>query len=122
MPTKDPAEIVRRYYATYLTRDRAEMESLIAEDFSFTSPYDDAISREAFFIRCWPRGEHMNALTVEHVVADGESAYVTYLLSLKNGPDCRNTEYVTIKQGRIVRIDVYFGAEYKDGKLVRPTN
>ncbi|HEV7691102.1 MAG TPA: hypothetical protein VGO52_09780 [Hyphomonadaceae bacterium] len=44
-------------YGAYETDDRETLERLIASDFSFTSPYDDGIDREAYFQRCWPNHE-----------------------------------------------------------------
>ena len=49
------ADIIRGVFSAYLSNDRKAVEDALADDFRFTSPYDDAISRDAFFARCWPR-------------------------------------------------------------------
>ena len=36
-------DIVRRYFGAYRMKDRKIVEDLLTDDFSFTSPYDDAI-------------------------------------------------------------------------------
>ena len=64
-PIPDPAEvlrgsveaIVRAQFEAYRDRRRDDSEALLAPDFTFTSPYDDAISRDDFFARCWPPGD-----------------------------------------------------------------
>src|SRR5438876_6720026 len=52
MPTK--SDLIRKYFAAYRTKDRKVLEDGLAEDFTFTSPYDDAIDKAAYFERCWP--------------------------------------------------------------------
>ena len=95
---------------------REVSDALLAPDFSFTSPYDDAISRAAFFTRCWPPGDHFADLQIERVTADTEGSYVTYLVTTEQGAQFRNTEYLTISGGQIHAIHVYFGASYAGGK------
>jgi len=50
----DPIDIARRCYQAYIDGDRAAIEPLIAEDFTFTSPRDNRIDRATYFERCWP--------------------------------------------------------------------
>ena len=59
----DLASLARRCFETYQTRDREALEGLLADDFTFTSPYDDHIDRATYFVRCWP-----NAGTFDSVV------------------------------------------------------
>ena len=51
-PTK--SDIVRSMFAAYRSKDRLAVERVFADDFRFTSPYDDAIDKTACFERCWP--------------------------------------------------------------------
>src|SRR6185295_14695159 len=48
------AAIARAAYEAYVTKDRAAIEALIADDFHFTSPLDNRLDRETYFRRCWP--------------------------------------------------------------------
>ena len=107
--------VVRASYDAFRDRDRARADSLLAADFTFTSPYDDAIDKTAFFTRCWPNGDRFAAFTVETVLADETGAFVTYLIKTKDGSSFRNTEYLRVKNGKITSVDVYFGATYRDG-------
>jgi ketosteroid isomerase-like protein len=104
-------------FHAYETDDRAQLERVIAEEFSFTSPYDDAIDRAAYFERCWPNHKTIAKVKVERIFIEGDGAFVTYLGTSKNGRSFRNTEYFTFRGGKIASVDVYFGAEYEGGRM-----
>lgn len=109
--------VISSAYKAYETDDRTAIESAIAPEFSFTSPYDDAIDRKTYFERCWPNHETTKAMKLERVVIDGDAAYVTYLGTSKSGRSFRNTEYLTFNGGQIASVEVFFGEEYKDGRF-----
>ena len=48
------SELIRKYFSAYENKDRKTVESLLSNDFVFTSPYDHRINRETYFKRCWP--------------------------------------------------------------------
>jgi ketosteroid isomerase-like protein len=100
--------IVRSSYAAFAARDRAAFEKLIADDFQFTSPLDNHIDRETYFARCWPNSEKIESFDFVHVVPDRERVLVTYDAHA-GGRHFRNTEIVTVREGRIVEVEVYFG-------------
>lgn len=116
------AEHMRRaihaVFEAYQDDDRDTVERYIAEEFSFTSPYDDAIDRAAYFERCWPNHKMLNTMKVERIFIDSDSAYVTYTATNMSGRAFRNTEYFTFNGGKIASIEVYFGPEYKDGRML----
>jgi ketosteroid isomerase-like protein len=114
----DIATIARALYDAYRERRREDAEALLAPDFSFTSPYDDRIDRAAFFVRCWPNGDRIRAFLIERIAADAEGAFVTYFCTAEDGISFRNTEYLTVSNGRVTGADVYFGASYRDGVFV----
>ena len=101
---------IRTYYQAYPSGDRAALESVLAEGFRFTSPYDDALDTAAYFRRCWPNHEHMRSLTIEDLVVLGDEAYVTYRLVTREGGQIRNTERLTFLGDDIASVEVYFGA------------
>jgi ketosteroid isomerase-like protein len=47
------AAIARAAYRAYVTKDRAALEALLADDFHFTSPLDNRLDRDTYFRRCW---------------------------------------------------------------------
>jgi ketosteroid isomerase-like protein len=105
-------------YEAYETSNRAAIEDALAQDFSFTSPYDDAIDRKTYFERCWPNHETIAEMKLERVVIEGDAAYVTYLCTNNSGRSFRNTEYLTFRGGQIASVEVYFGAEYRGGEFL----
>jgi PhnB protein len=108
----DTADIVRACFTAYERKDRALIESLLASNFTFSSPLDDNISRERYFERCWPNSEHMGTFEIEKLFADGEEAFVQYYAQPTGGrTPFRNTEYFTLRDGLVTHVDVYFGSE-----------
>ena len=116
MPTK--SDIIRAMFAAYRNRDRKAVEDTLADDFRFTSPWDDAIDRKTYFERCWPVSERIESNEVERIFVQGDEAFVTYRVRNKN-EEFRNTEFFVFEGDRIKSIDVYFGASYRDGVFVK---
>lgn len=112
------ASTVRALFDAFRERRRNDAEKLIAAEFTFTSPYDDGIDRSTYFTRCWPNGDRFSRFEIERIAADSEGAFVTYSCTTNEGDSFRNTEYVTVRGGQVARVDVYFGATYRDGRFV----
>ncbi len=106
---KDPISIVRKGYQAYVDKDRVAIEALISDDFHFTSPLDNRIDREAYFKRCWPNSETIAGFEFFHLTKDGERVFVTYEGRNTNGKHFRNTEVLTVRNGKIIEVEVYFG-------------
>ena len=112
------SQVVRAYFGAYESENRDAAEALLSEDFTFTSPNDDAIDRATYFERCWPQGDAARDQTIEKIVVEGDKAFVTYTSATGNGKSFRNTEFFTFAGQRISSVDVYFGAAYQDGVIV----
>jgi ketosteroid isomerase-like protein len=114
--------IARAAYEAYVKKDRAAIEKLIATDFHFTSPLDNRIGRATYFARCWPNSEWIDGFDFINLVADGDRVFVTYEGRKTSGERFRNTEIVTVRNGQIVEVEVYFGwsipHEAKSGSFV----
>jgi ketosteroid isomerase-like protein len=106
---QDLAAIARASYRAYVEKDRAAIEALLADDFHFTSPLDNRIDRQTYFERCWPTSETISEFDFVHVVADGNRVFVTYEGGRTDGKRFRNTEILTVRDGRVVDVEVYFG-------------
>ena len=113
------AEIIRRIFAAYLANDRKRVENVLADDFRFTSPYDDRIDKPTYFDRCWKGSDWIERHELEKIVVDGNEAFVTYKCIAKGGKSFRNTEFVVFAGDKVRSIDVYFGASYLDGVFVK---
>lgn len=111
-------DVVRAYFGAYETENREVVETLLADDFTFTSPNDDNIDKATWFERCWPNRDASRDQKIENIVIDGEKAFVTYLCATEGGKSFRNTEFMTFNAGRIATVDVYFGPAYQDGVFV----
>ncbi len=105
----DPISVARRAYQAYVDKDRAGIEAIIGDDFHFSSPLDNRIDRAAYFARCWPSSETISDFRFCHLVQDGERAFVTYEGRRAAGKRFRNTEILTVKDGKLVEVEVYFG-------------
>jgi ketosteroid isomerase-like protein len=119
MSDRNKAEIVRGVFAAYLSNDRKAVEDALAEDFRFTSPYDDAIDKATYFERCWRNSDWIERHELEKILVEGDGAFVTYNCVAKSGMNFRNTEFFTFKGDKIKSIDVYFGATYENGTFVK---
>lgn len=105
----DIVAIARAVYEAYVAKNRTAIEKLIAADFHFTSPVDNRIDRATYFARCWPNNERIDGFNFINLVVDRDRVFVTYDGHAKNGERFRNTEIVTVRDGRIVEVEVYFG-------------
>jgi ketosteroid isomerase-like protein len=105
----DPKSIVREMYQAYVDKNRAAIEALLSEDFHFTSPWDNRLSRATYFDRCWKNSETTTGFKFVNLVSEGEHVLVTYEGQNTNGKRFRNTEIITFRDGKIVDVEVYFG-------------
>ena len=106
---RDSAEIAKRMYRAYVDKDRSAIERLIAEDFHFTSPLDNRLDRKTYFERCWPNCQWIAEFEFIGVVRDNDRVYVTYIGRSDLGRRFQNTEVLTVRGGKIVEAEVYFG-------------
>jgi ketosteroid isomerase-like protein len=118
----DPIAIVKKSYQAYVDKDRAAIEAVIADDFHFTSPLDNRLDRKTYFERCWPNSETTSGFEYKHLVQEGDRVFVTYEGTGATGRRFRNTEILTVRDGKITDAEVYFGwtipHEAKDGGFV----
>jgi ketosteroid isomerase-like protein len=105
----DATEIAKNAFRAYLSDDRDALDALIAADFHFTSPYDNRIDRRTYFERCWPNHSAITSITFVRAFQHGNEVVVTYEGETRNGKVFRNTEVLTVRDGKIVEVEVYFG-------------
>ena len=107
MPNSD---IVRAAFQAYLTQDRATIESLLADDFVFTSPQDDHIDKAAFLQHCFPTARRLASQELLHAVdLPDNDVFILYEYRLKTGEQHRNAEVITVRDGKLVETQVFFG-------------
>ena len=47
------SDLIRKYFSAYENNDRKTVESILSNEFVFTSLYDYRIDRETYFKPCW---------------------------------------------------------------------
>jgi len=106
----EPAAVVRAMFDAYRTQDASACVRLLADDFVFTSPQDDHLDRDTFLERCFPTADRFVRQDLVHVTpASGTDVFVLYEYELRDGGRFRNTELITVRDGRIVETQVFFG-------------
>jgi ketosteroid isomerase-like protein len=113
-PASSVSNLIRRCFAAFETRDRHTLESLLSDDFIFSSPQDDRIGKATYFERCWPYGENVEFFRIEKLFDQGNEAFVRYVCKPKDRPAFRNTEFFRVEHGQVVEVQVYFGAPTGD--------
>jgi ketosteroid isomerase-like protein len=112
----DVAEKIRSYYRAYETSDRAVVEQLLSNEFTFTSPLDDRIDRATYFSKCWPGNDHLQSFTLHQLVVDGQHALIRYEAEWDDGTSFENVEHFELGRDQVTHIDVYFGSLPNDDK------
>ena len=108
-PQTPNARIARAAFEAYAANDRTAIEALIADDLTFTSPLDNGIDRATYMARCWPNHESLAAFDFIRTIENGDEVVVTYECETSDHRRFRNTEVLTVKQGQIHAVEVYFG-------------
>ena len=105
--------VVRKWYAAWEHKDWGPVDSLLADDFTFTSAAgDDHISKSTFKTRCWETQiDFIEHFELQRITTGAEDAFVKYLCHTKNGKSFRNVEYLRIKNGKLDSIECYFGEQ-----------
>ena len=105
---KDISAIARAAYDCYVTKDRAALEFLIANNFRFTSPLDNGLNRESYFAICWPNSANTEYFDFIHMIEHDDQVFVTYEGRSKT-THFRKTEILTVRDRKIIEVEVYFG-------------
>lgn len=106
-------EIIHKWYAAWEKKDLGTFNTLLADNFTFTSAVgDDHISKSAFKTQCWDtQVDFIGRFDLERITTGAEDAFVKCLCHTKNGKSFRNVEYLRIKNGKLESIECYFGAQ-----------
>ena len=112
-PNSTNEEIVRKWYAAWEQKDWGPVDSLLADNFTFSSAAgDDHISKSTFKEQCWKTQiDFIKHFDLERVSTGADDAFVKYLCHTRNGKSFRNVEYLRIKDGQLQSIECYFGAQ-----------
>lgn len=111
-------QLVTNCLLAYQQQDQAACEKLIHPDFTFTSPQDDRIGRDAYFKRCWPFNALKPAYQFIEMVDSKDGLYLLYNCTTADKKQFRNMEYFTFKAGQILSVEVFFGnPKFKETRI-----
>jgi ketosteroid isomerase-like protein len=117
--------LLRTWYAAWEQTDWSPVDSLLADDFTFTSAAgDDHISKSTFRSRCWESQKGLiERFELEQVFGTGDEALVKYLCRTKNGHSFRNVEYFRFRGDKIAALECYFGeaSSFPSAVSAKPT-
>jgi len=103
---------IRKYYAAWHLKEWRPIDMLLADDFTFSSPLDDHISKSAFKTGCWgPQHDFIEHMDLKRIIGNGNEAFVMYVCRVKNGKTFRNVEYLRLRDEKVAAIECYFGAK-----------
>jgi ketosteroid isomerase-like protein len=109
MSESERIQVVRDSYRAFETGDRELAERVFGAELRFHAPPDPELDRDAYFERCWPNAGHLEAFDFVRLFECGEEVFVTYEARRSDGSRFRNTEILTVRDGKIVEVEVYFG-------------
>jgi hypothetical protein len=106
-------QTIRKWYAAWEKKDWHPLDTLLAENFTFTSAAgDDHISKSAFKAQCWETQiDFIERFDLLRVFGSDDEALVTYVCRTKNGKSFRNVEYLRLKGEKLEAIECYFGEQ-----------
>jgi ketosteroid isomerase-like protein len=106
-------EIIRRWYAAWEQKEWRPVDTLLADDFTFSSAAgDDHISKNAFKAQCWETQKNfIRRFELQRVFGSGNEAMVMYILHTTNGKTLSNIEYLQLTDDKVAAIECYFGEE-----------
>jgi len=101
---------VRAVYTAYQKKDWNMLKSLFTEGFTFSSPVDvPPIDINVYKEKCWPNSANIKKFTIDKLMVDGDNVFVTYHCWTLNDKVLWNTEYFTLKGGKIKGFVCFFG-------------
>jgi ketosteroid isomerase-like protein len=108
---QDRTQLARRLYEAFAAGDRDSVESILTDDFRFSSPPDPDLDRSGYFERCWPGSGMGQAFEFVRLIEHGDEVIISYELTSADGGRGRNTEVLTFRGDQVCRAEVYFGWE-----------
>ncbi|RJT75649.1 nuclear transport factor 2 family protein [Arthrobacter cheniae] len=104
-----PQDAVLEFVRAFREQDPTLALSLMAQDFTFTSPQDDHLNRDAWLEQCFPSADHFDlpATTLQIVEVGGVVLHrYEYIVA---GRTYRNVEASRVQDGLVREVEVYFG-------------
>ncbi len=100
--------LIREIFTAWETRDWSFVDGILADDFTFTSLYDDHIQRGEYKRKCWDSVQEIAPYTFMSIVEQGDDAFIWYRGHI-NGVNVQNVEHFHFRDGKLTAVDVFFG-------------
>lgn len=101
--------IIQEYFSCYETSDKGALEKLLDDRFIFSSPHDRKLDKTLYFERCWGFNKSVKQYQILKFIENKKEAFLSYRAVTYDNREIENTEYIEIKDGKIVTIKVYYG-------------
>jgi len=101
---------VRAYYTAWEKKDWPLLDSMLADDFTFSSPRDDHISKSDYKAGCWnTQIAYIDRFDLTQVIGTDREAFVMYIGHTVNGKTFHNVEFFRFGEGKVKAVECYFG-------------
>ena len=105
-------ETIRKYYKAWETKEWRPVDILLTDDFTFSSPLDDHISKSDFKAGCWDTQiAYIDRFDLKQVIGTDNEAFVMYVCHTTNGKTFRNVEYFQLREDKVKAVECYFGGK-----------
>lgn len=105
----DRKDVARAAYEAFAAADREAIERILADDFTMSTPADPQLDRAGYFERCWPGAGDVGGFEFVRMAELGDDEVLVTYEAQRAGKRFRNTEVLTIRAGRLVHQEVYWG-------------
>jgi ketosteroid isomerase-like protein len=103
---------IRKYYSAWEKKDWHPVDILLADDFTFSSPLDDHISKSEFKTGCWDtQNAYIDRFDLKQVIGTDKEAFVMYVCHTANGKTFQNVEYFQLQKDKVTAVECYFGGK-----------
>lgn len=94
------SETVHKYFSEFMKQNWVVVAEPLCDDFIFSSPKDDYISKEEHLKSCMLHSSKFKSINIEIIFVEGKEAFVRYHAEMKDGNSFRNTEFFVIENGK----------------------
>jgi ketosteroid isomerase-like protein len=111
-PSPKSEKTIRKYYSAWAKKDWHPVDILLADDFTFSSPLDDHISKSDFKTGCWEtQNAYIERFDLKEVIGTDKEAFVIYVCHTTNGKTFQNVEYFQLREDKVTAVECYFGGK-----------
>jgi len=93
-------------------KDWPRLDRTLADDFTFSSPLDDHITKSDYKAGCWDTQiAFIDRFDLKQVIGTDDEAFVMYVCHTANGKTLQNVEYFHLRDTKVKAVECYFGGK-----------